>query len=348
VGRLLEAGHEVVGYDADLYARCTLAGEIPSVPTIVKDVRDVSRQDVEGYDAILHLAGLSNDPLGDYHPHLTEEINTEASVRMAQFAREAGVPRFIYASSCSVYGASGSAFVTEESPFRPVTPYGESKMRVEQALHNLADERFSPTFLRASTAYGASPRLRFDLVTNNLAAWAFVTGKVFLKSNGTPWRPIVHVEDIVSAYLAVLHAPREQVHEEAFNVGSTTENYQIREIAEMVRDVVPGSEVSFADDAGPDTRCYRVDCNKIARTLHGFKPQWTARRGIEQLYELYRTVALTVEDFEGQRYKRIAHVKHLIEHGLLSEELRWNQQTGEVVKGEDDDVATARQSVSFV
>lgn len=274
-------------------------------------------------DAIIHLAGLSNDPLGDYNPNLTDDINFQASTRLAQLAKQAGVQRFLFASSCSNYGASGDQFLTEEAAFNPVTPYGVSKVRVEQELQNLADESFSPVFLRASTAYGLSPRIRFDLVVNNLTAWAFTTGRVYLKSDGTPWRPIVHVEDICRAYIAALQAPREAVHNQAFNVGTTTENYQIRELAQMVQEIVPGSQVDFATDAGPDKRCYRVDCNKIARVLHGFKPQWTARRGVEQLYQAYKSIGLKLEDFEGPKFMRIAHIKKLIGEGLLDENLRW-------------------------
>ena len=231
--------------------------------------------------------------------------------------------RFLFASSCSNYGAGGTDFLSEQASFNPVTPYGWSKVRVEAAVSKMADQNFSPCYLRASTAYGVSPRLRFDLVANNLTAWAFTTGRVYLKSDGTPWRPIVHVEDISRAYIAALHAPRELIHNEALNVGTTTENYQIRELAEIVKEVVPGCHIDYAPDAGPDKRCYRVDCTKIARTLHDFKPQWTARRGIEQLYEEYKKVGLTLEEFEGQKYKRIAHVKHLVAEGWLDENLRW-------------------------
>jgi nucleoside-diphosphate-sugar epimerase len=238
-------------------------------------------------------------------------------------ARTVNVRRFVFASSCSNYGASGDNFLDESAAFNPVTPYGVSKVNVERAVSSLATDRFSPTFLRASTAYGMSPRIRFDLVLNNLTAWALTTGRVYLKSDGTPWRPIVHVEDISRAYVAALKAPVEVVHNAAFNVGTTTENYQIRELAEMVESVVPGCKVEFAPDAGPDKRCYRVDCNHIARTLHGFKPQWTARRGVEQLYEAFKRVGLKLEDFEGERFKRIAHVKHLIGSGALDTRLRW-------------------------
>jgi nucleoside-diphosphate-sugar epimerase len=323
VPMLLAEGHEVVGMDTDYYSRCTFTGALTDVPTLKMDVRDVSITAVQGFDAIIHLAGLSNDPLGDYNPALTEDINFKGSARLAQLAKQAGVQRFLFASSCSNYGASGDQFLSEEAAFNPVTPYGVSKVQVEQELQKLADDSFTPVYLRASTAYGLSPRIRFDLVVNNLTAWAFTTGRVYLKSDGTPWRPIVHVEDICRAYIAALQAPREAVHNQAFNVGTTTENYQIRELAQMVQEVVPGSRVEFATDAGPDKRCYRVDCNKIARVLHGFKPQWTARRGVEQLYQAYKAIGLQLEDFEGPKFMRIAHIKKLIGEGLLDENLRW-------------------------
>jgi nucleoside-diphosphate-sugar epimerase len=287
-----------------------------------EDVRDIVVGDLAGFDAVIHLAGLSNDPLGDYRPNLTQQINCEASVNLARLAKKAGVRRFLFASSCSNYGAAGSDFLTESAPFNPVTPYGLSKVEVEHAVAPMADESFSPTFLRASTAYGLSPRIRFDLVLNNLTAWAFTTGQIYLKSDGSPWRPIVHVEDIARAYIAALEADRELVHNEAFNVGLTTENYQVREIADIVQAIVPNSRIEFAPDAGPDTRCYRVDCNYIGRRLHAFKPQWTARRGVEQLYEAFCSVGLSLEDFEGERFKRIAHVKKLIRNGELDDDLR--------------------------
>lgn len=324
VPMLLREGHDVIGVDTDYYARCTFAGELADIPTTRADVRDAPGPDaLEGCQAVIHLAGLSNDPLGDYKPALTEDINFRASVRLAQLAKRAGVERFLFASSCSTYGAAGDHFLTESAAFSPVTPYGRSKVLVEGELRKLADDAFSPVYLRASTAYGLSPRLRFDLVVNNLTAWAFTTGRVYLKSDGSPWRPIVHVEDIGRAYIAALQAPRELVHDAAFNVGTTTENYQIRELAEIVRDVVPGCRLEYAPDAGPDKRCYRVDCSKIARTLHDFKPQWTARRGIEELYLAYKAIGLKLEDFEGPRFMRIAHVRKLVAEGLLDQDLRW-------------------------
>jgi nucleoside-diphosphate-sugar epimerase len=324
---LLAAGHEVVGFDSDLYRRCSFGEGILEIPAIEKDIRDAEASDLEGFDAVLHLAGLSNDPLGDLNPNLTYDINFKASLRLAELAKQVGVERFIFSSSCSNYGAAGDAPVNETSEFNPVTPYGSSKAMTEIEVAKLADDSFSPTFLRSATAYGVSPRLRFDLVLNNLVAWAFTTGKVHIKSDGTPWRPIVHIEDISRAFLAVLHAPREVVHNEAFNVGRTSENYRIREIAEIVKETVPGCEIEFAEDAGPDKRCYRVDCDKIARVLPDFQPQWTTKKGAEELYNTYKKIGLSLDEFEGERYKRIAHIKYLISDGLLDENLRWQQAT---------------------
>lgn len=322
---LRTAKHDLVGLDSNLFAKCTFGGEIFSIPSIEKDIRDVVLEDLKGFDAVLHLAGLSNDPLGDLNPALTDEINHVASVHLARLAKAAGVRRFIFSSSCSNYGAGGDDFLTEESPFNPVTPYGVSKVRVEQEVSKLADARFSPTFLRNATAYGVSPRLRFDLVLNNLVAWAYTTGRVFIKSDGTPWRPIVHIEDISRAFLAALEAPIELIHNQAFNVGRNADNYRVREIAEIVKETVPGTEIAYASDASPDKRCYRVDCSKIQRILPEFKPVWNTRRGAEELLAAYRTTGLTVDDFEGIRYKRIAHIRALIEEGSVDETLRWKR-----------------------
>ncbi len=314
------------------------------MPSLGADVRNFVKQAdaverLAGFDAIIHLAGLSNDPLGDYRPGLTQEINAVASADLARLAKAAGIPRFIYASSCSNYGASGDGFVAEDGDLNPVTPYGVSKVEAEAAISVMADETFSPTFLRASTAFGVSPRLRFDLVVNNLTAWACATGHVRLKSDGQPWRPLVHVEDIATAYIASLEAPRELVHLGVFNVGQTSENYQIHEVAEIVRSVVPGSSITFSNEVGADIRNYRVDCNHISRTLHGFKPQWTVRRGVEQLYDAFCSAGLTVEQFEGPRFKRIAHVKHRIDAGEIDGELfPVSESQG---KGGSDALATA-------
>ena len=320
---LLRAGHSVVGLDSDLFRQCTFSDGIRDVPEIRVDLRDVQTRHLDGFDAVLHLAALSNDPLGDLNPDITYEINHAASVRLARLAKQAGVARFLYSSSCSSYGKAGDDLVDETAELRPITAYAISKVRVEQDVARLADDRFSPTFLRNATAYGVSPRLRFDLVLNNLTAWAYAQGRVHIKSDGTPWRPIVHIEDIARAFLAVLDAPRDVVHNEALNVGQTAENYRIRELAEIVQDVVPGARIEYAEGGGPDPRSYRVDFDKIHRVLPRFKPEWTARRGADELYAAYRAGGLVIEDCEGPRFKRIDHLKQLLATGRVDATLRW-------------------------
>jgi nucleoside-diphosphate-sugar epimerase len=326
VPMLAKAGHDIVGLDSDLYRRCTFQDELPRVPELEKDIRDATIADLEGFDAVMHLAGLSNDPLGDLNPKLTFEVNHEASVRLARLAKDAGVPRFIFSSSCSNYGAAGDDLLDESSALNPVTPYGVSKVLVERDVGKLADSAFSPTFLRNATAYGVSPRLRFDLVLNNLVAWAFTTKRVYLKSDGTPWRPLVHIEDIARAFIAVLHAPRDLVHNEALNIGRNDQNFRIREIAEIVAETVPGSRIEYARGAGPDARCYRVDCSKIARLLPDFKPKWDIKSGARELFECYRQSGLTLEEFEGARFSRIAHLRQLLGSGDLGEDMRWTTE----------------------
>lgn len=323
VPMLLEAGHEPVGLDSMLFHDCRIGLERATVPTIRKDIREVGPADMDGVDAVIHLAGISNDPLGDLHPDTTYAINHRATVHLAEVAKAAGVERFLFSSSCSLYGAHGDTPLDESAGFHPVTPYGESKVLSERDLHAMADDSFSPTYLRNATAFGMSPRLRGDLVVNNLTGFASATGKVMMKSDGTPWRPLVHVEDIGRAFLAVLEGPRDLVHDEAFNVGLTSENYQIREVAEIVEDVVEGSTVTLADSAGPDLRNYRVDCSKIADTLPAFQPVWTVRAGVEELYAAYRGEALTLDDLEGERLMRIRTIQRFQRQGLLGADLRW-------------------------
>ncbi len=329
VPMLAEAGHQVIGLDSDLFKNCTYGDFEDNVPSIRKDIRDVEIDDLRGTDAVVHLAGLSNDPLGDLNPDLTMEINHRASVRLAEQAKQAGVQRFIFSSSCSNYGAAGDDILDENSPVNPVTPYGLSKVLVEQDVAKLANAAFSPTFLRNATAYGVSPYLRFDLVLNNLVAWAFTTGEIYMKSDGSPWRPIVHIEDISRAFLAALHAPIGLVHNQVFNVGQTSENYRVLELAEIVAEIVPGCRISFAPGAGPDKRNYRVNCDRIQQVLPEFQPQWSARRGAQELFESYRKHGLALEDFEGPRYKRIAHIKEFLSTGRLDPSLRWVKETAD-------------------
>ncbi len=320
---LVKEGFDVTGLDSDLYRFCTFGEEPLEIPEIIKDIRDVEESDLRGFDAIIHLAALSNDPLGNINPDLTYEINYKASVRLAKLAKKAGVKRFLFSSSCSLYGSAGDQWMTEEASFNPVTPYGQSKVMTEQEVAPLADEKFSPVYLRNTTAYGVSPRLRFDVVLNNLVAWAHTTQQVYLKSDGTPWRPLVHIEDIAAAFIAVLRAPRELIHNQAFNVGINEENFQIRQLADMVKEVVPRCRIEYAEDAGPDKRSYRVDFSKIKKTLSDYLPRWTVRSGAEQLYNSYKKYSIILEDFEGPRYKRIDHIKKLINEGYLDRDLRW-------------------------
>lgn len=322
---LLEHGHEVAGCDTDLFRGSTFGraiGPAASVPNLGLDIRDLRPDHLAGVDAVVHLAGLSNHPLGNRDPMMTDAINHHAAVHVAAVAKQARVSRFIFSSSCANYGAAGQALIDETAPFAPLLPYGRSKIDAERGIARLGDRRFSPVILRNATAFGLSPRIRFDLVVNNLTAWAFSTGEVLLKSDGTPWRPLVHVNDIARAILAMCEAPQDEIHLEAFNIGATWANHRVIEIARIVAAVVPGTELRFLPGAGPDPLNYRVSGDKFARRFPDAAPRITVREAVEELLDAFRALPPKPEEFEGPRYQRLAHLEAGVAAGRITADLR--------------------------
>lgn len=320
---LRKAGFDVVGLDTGYFDDSDFRAPPDDIPGLDVDLRDVSAEQLRGFDAVVHLGALSNDPLGDLNPDLTYDINLHASVNLARAAKTAGVGRYVFASSCSLYGAGADGHLTEQAAFNPVTPYGESKVKTELEVGPLADASFAPVYLRNATAYGVSRRLRADIVVNNLVGLALTTGKVTMTSDGTPWRPLVHIGDIARGVIAALTAPADAVRNQAFNIGRTQENFRIREVAEMVAQVVPNCALSFASGASPDARNYRVDFTKAEKSLPGYTPQWTLRAGIEELYDAYKSHGMTQDEFLGPRYYRLKVIRGRIERGELDTNLRW-------------------------
>lgn len=319
-----EAGHDVVGLDTFLYRGCDFGQAAEFEPALAREIRDVGPRELESFDAVVHLAALSNDPIGDLNEHWTYEINRDGTIALARAAKEAGVRRFVFASSCSMYGAAGDgASLDESAPLSPLTAYAESKVSAEGALRELAGDGFTPVSMRNATVYGVSPRLRLDIVLNNLVAWAHTTGAIRLQSDGSSWRPLVHVRDLSQATLALLEAPEDVVRGEAFNIGSSEQNYRIRELAEIVNRRLPECEITYAEGASTDPRSYRVDFSKFASAFPDCRFEWSAERGADELVRAYEDHGLTVDDLEGDRYIRLNRLRRLLSERALDSDLRW-------------------------
>ena len=322
--RLIDKGYSVTGLDSNYFHGCDYYNFSLPVKQIIKDLRNIGKNDLRGIDAVVHLGGISNDPLGALNPELTFGINHKASVKLAKLAKDAGVGRFLFSSSCSMYGvAAGNIALTEDAPLNPVTAYAMSKANVERDISKLADNNFSPVFLRNGTAYGVSPRLRVDLVLNNLVACAYTTGKIKIMSDGSPWRPLVHVEDISAAFIALLEAPRDIIHNQAFNIGQNSENYRVKEIAETVKKIVPNSEIEYAGKPDLDSRTYKVNFDKIKNKLINFQPKWNLEKGAVELYNAFKKQNLSYEEFQGHKYIRLKHIAHLIDNHKLDNNFFW-------------------------
>lgn len=326
---LARQGHQIIGVDSCWFESCDLVADAVRYPTVRMDIRDITRDDLKDFDAVIHLAALCNDPLGQLNPALTMDINHKASVRLAALARNAGVKRFLYSSSCSMYGAAGQAILDESAPLSPLTAYASSKVKAEEDIALLASADFSPVFMRNATAYGVSPRLRADVVLNNLTCWAFATGKIKIMSDGTPWRPIVHIEDIARAFASALVAPTGNIHNQAFNIGINTENYQVRDLAEIVRQEMPECVIEYAGDSKSDPRNYRVDFTKVSGHLPEFRPKWTARQGIRELLGALKSNPTAREGFLQGTFTRLTRLRKLLDCGQLDAELRCNGEDPE-------------------
>jgi nucleoside-diphosphate-sugar epimerase len=323
---LLEAGYDVVGYDTGYFRECTIIPDVYEVRTINKDIRDLTARDLQGFHSVVHLAALSNDPIGNLRQNWTEEINHRSSVRLAELAKIAGVERFLFSSSCIMYGMSSAEEVNEESPLDPQTEYARSKVKSERAIAGLASDGFSPVFLRNGTIYGLSPHMRFDTVFNDLMGLATTTGKVIVYSDGKPWRPVIHVKDVARAFLAVLTASADKVHNQAFNVGSNDLNYRVLQLAEIAQKTVRGCVLQVKAQASADQRTYRADFTKFKSTFPNFEFDWTPEKGAHELYTAFRSIQLDQATFMDKRFTRLKWLTYLLESGRLDDSLRWTQQ----------------------